>query len=474
MKLTILGAAGIRTPLVLQSIIARQNQIGLDELALMDVDGKRLELMRALCEVLVGEADIGFKVTWTQDARTAIREADYVITTFRVGGMESRVVDEQVPLRYGVLGQETTGPGGFAMALRTIPVALDYVKIVQEEAPEAWLLNFTNPAGIITEAIINVGGHQRAVGICDNPPSMWRTAAAWLGVAPTDLLVEYFGLNHLGWVRAIYQDGQDKVPGLIDFIEAHGDGSLPGLPFEPGYIRMLGMLPNEYNYFYTSTPTVVENLKHAGQSRAQQIMPFNVALYETLDRLVHEDAPASEIETAYLKYLGQRGETYMSIETGHKHEFPLDLQQKTTQMEASAEGYSGVALGVIESLRSPAGGLSILNVPNRGAIQGMRAEDVVEVTCCLGHGVIRPLAFGAVPDHALGMMKRVKEYERLTIQAAVEKSYDLALKALALHPLVPSLSVGRSILDDYCQQHRGYFPRLERSTPASQMVNGEL
>jgi 6-phospho-beta-glucosidase len=281
-----------------------------------------------------------------------------------------------------------------------------------------------------------------------------------LGVSPADLLVEYFGLNHLGWVRAIYYNGQDQVPRLIDFIEAQGEGSLPGLPFEPGYIRMLGMIPNEYNYFYTSTQKVVDNLKRAGQSRAQQIMPFNVALYEALDRLVQEDAPASEIEAAYLHYLTQRGETYMSLETGQKHTLPPEWQQKTAQMDASAEGYSGVALGVIEALCSPAGGLSILNVPNRGAIQGMRAEDVVEVTCRLGQGVIRPLAMGAVPDHALGLMVQVKEYERLTIQAAVERSYKLALQALTLHPLAPSLNVARSILDDYCRQHGAYFPRL--------------
>jgi 6-phospho-beta-glucosidase len=362
-----------------------------------------------------------------------------------------------------VLGQETTGPGGFAMALRTIPVILDYVKIVQKEAPDAWFLNFTNPAGIITEAIINVGNHQRAAGICDNPPSMWRAAAAQLGLTPADLFVEYFGINHLGWMRALHHDGQDRLPELIDFIESHNGDVLPGLPFEKGYIRMLGMIPNEYNYFYTSTTKVIENLKRAGQSRAQQVMPFNVELYENLSQLVLKGTLVKDIEAVYLNYLARRGETYMSIETGHKHEMPPGWKEKLTQIEASAEGYSGVALGVIELLRNPAGGLSILNVSNQGAIQGMSAEDVVEVTCHLGHGVIRPLVIGAIPDHALGLMKQVKEYERLTIQAAVEGSYDLALKALTLHPLVPSLSIARSILDDYCQQHGAYFPQLKHS-----------
>ncbi len=459
MKLTILGAAGVRTPLVLQSIIASQRRIGLTELALMDVDANRLALMRALCEALLDGGDAPFPIAWTQDARGALRGADYVINTFRVGGMESRVIDEQVPLRYGVLGQETTGPGGFAMALRTIPVALDYVKIVREEAPGAWLFNFTNPAGIVTEGIINCGGYERAVGICDNPSSMWRAAAQWLGVQPADLLVEYFGLNHLGWVRAIYQDGRDQLPAALDFITAHADDHLPGLPFEAGFVHSLGMIPNEYNYFYTHTDQALGNLNRAGQSRAQQIMPFNVELFETLDQLRQEGALPAALKTAYLDYLAKRHATYMSLEIGHAHPQPDESREASNALEGSAEGYSGVALGVIEALQG-SGGVAILNVPNHGAIPGMGNHDVVEVTCYVGRGVIRPLAMGAVPERALGLMKRVKEYERLTIQAATEGSYDLALKALTIHPLVPSLSTARSILNDYRQQHGAYFPAL--------------
>lgn len=460
MKLTVLGAAGIRTPLMLQSILARQPQMGLTELALMDIDANRLGLMRALCEALLEENPPAITIIWTQDARRAIQGADYVITTFRVGGMESRVIDEQVPLRYGVLGQETTGPGGFAMAMRTIPVALEYVRLVREEAPGAWFLNFTNPAGIVTEAIMNVGGYERAVGICDNPAAMWRAAAQWLGVTPDDLLVDYFGLNHLGWVRAITHRGRDRLPELIELIAARAGEPLPGLPFEPGFIRLLGLIPNEYNYFYDSTAQAVAHLQQAGQSRAQQIMPFNVELYETLDQLRQDGGNAAAMKRAYLDYLTRRHETYMSIETGHRHAANGERPDPNDPLASSAEGYSGVALGVIEALESAAGGVSILNVPNRGAIQGMGYDDVVEVTCYVGHGVIRPLAAGAIPDFALGLMKRVKEYERLTIQAAAEGSYDLALKALTVHPLVPSMRVARKILNDYCEQHGAYFPQL--------------
>lgn len=461
MKLTILGAAGVRTPLVLQSIIASSQQVGLSELSLMDVDSTRLDLIRATCEALAGGQETGFTIDWTLDARRALRGADFVITTFRVGEMESRLIDEQVPLKYGVLGQETTGPGGFAMALRTIPVALDYVKIIREEAPGAWILNFTNPAGIITEAIINVAGYRRAIGICDNPPSMWRAAAALFNDEPAEFLVEYFGLNHLGWMRAIYHKGQDRLAELIEVIEASIDTHLPGLPFEPGYIRTLGMIPNEYNYFYTNTRQVLENMKQAGQSRAKQIMPFNTELYENLDQLKKDGAPAGAFKTAYLDYLARRGETYMSIETGHTHYNSEEGKVMRNRIETSAQGYSEVALEVIKALLHPPARLSILNLPNQGAIMGMEADDVVEVTSYIGQGTVRPLAIGRIPDHALGLMKQVKEYERLTIRAAVERSHALALKALALHPLVPSLQAAQSILDDYCAQHGAYFPALK-------------
>ncbi len=175
MKLAILGAAGVRTPLVLKSIAAFRSQIGLTELALMDIDGERLDLIAALSAPLEHGNDLRFSITRTTDARAALGGADFVITTFRVGGTESRVIDERVPLNHGVLGQETTGPGGFAMAMRTIPVLFDYIQLMREVCPNAWLINFANPAGLLAEAITRVAGWRRAVGICDAFPINQKT-----------------------------------------------------------------------------------------------------------------------------------------------------------------------------------------------------------------------------------------------------------------------------------------------------------
>jgi 6-phospho-beta-glucosidase len=426
---------------------------------MMDTDAERLELMQMVCKPRLASGEAAFDVIWTTDARRAIEGADFVVLTFRVGQMASRVIDEQVPLRYGVLGQETTGPGGFAMALRTVPVLLDYIELIRELSPQAWLFNFANPSGLLTEAVTRLAGFERCVGICDDPPAMVRGAAAALGVAPQDLFPEYFGLNHLGWLRALYLRGVDQLPPMLEALRASG-ARIPGLPFEPEFIHSLGLIPSEYLFFYYYPRRSVENLLRAGQSRAQQILPFNDELYASLRRIRDEDADPSQVEEVYRRYLRQRHETYMTLETGERAADALP-SQALEAIASSAEGYSGVALDFIEALSSPRGAVLLLNVPNRGAVPGMAEDDVVEVTCFVCNGVVRPFALGAIPDHALGLMKSVKAYERLTIQAAVERSYAVALKALSIHPLVPSFETAKAILHDYVAQHGASFPPLK-------------
>lgn len=458
MKLTFIGAGGARTPLVIQSLLDRQSRVPLTQVCMMDTDAERLELMQMVCKPRLAAGEAAFDVTWTTDPRRAIEGADFVVLTFRVGQMASRVIDEQVPLHYGVLGQETTGPGGFAMALRTVPVLLKYVELIRELSPEAWLFTFANPSGLLTEAVTRAAGYERCVGICDDPPAMVRGAALALGVAPQDLFPEYFGLNHLGWLRALYLRGVDQLPAMLEALRASG-ARIPGLPFEADFIHSLGLVPSEYLFFYYYPRQSVENLLQAGQSRAQQILPFNDELYASLRRIRDEDANPLLVEDVYRRYLRQRHETYMTLETGERAAEALP-SEALEQIASSAEGYSGVALDLIEGLSSSRGAVLLLNVPNRGAVPGMAEDDVVEVTCFVRNGVVRPFALGAIPDHALGLMKSVKAYERLTIQAAIEQSYALALKALALHPLIPSFEVARAILDDYTREHGSYFPAL--------------
>ncbi len=462
MKLTFIGAGGVRTPLVIQSILAFQNRLPLDTVCMMDIDADRLELIKLACKPRLAK-DTKFNIEWTTDAKQAISGADYIVTTFREGSLESRVIDEQVPLKYGVLGQETTGPGGFAMALRTVPVILKYVEMIRKWSPNAWLLNFTNPAGILTEAITRIAGFEHAVGICDNPSAMLRAAAGFLKLSPEQLFPEYYGINHLGWMRALYLNGQDMIPEMIRAIKENGE-FLEHLPFDINEIEALGTIPNEYVYFYYYPRKSVDNLLKSGQSRAMQILPFNQELYASLKRIRDEEEDPKKIQSVYLHYLAQRHGTYMTLETGQQTQLVSerekeDVQEAAKVMDESAEGYSAVALNIIEALTSKPK-VMILNVPNKGALPGMADADVVETTVLVGNGVIRPFAMGMLPDADLGLMKSVKAYERMTIDAAVKDSYPLALKALTLHPLVPGYDVAKKILDDYLAQHGDYFPKL--------------
>jgi len=462
MKLTFIGAGGVRTPLVVQSILAFQDRLPLDTVCMMDIDPERLELMKLACKPRLANG-AKFKIEWTTDAKKAISGADFIVTTFREGSLESRVIDEQVPLKYGVLGQETTGPGGFAMALRTVPVILNYVEMIRKWAPNAWLLNFTNPAGILTEVITRVAGFEHAVGICDNPSGMLRAAAIILKAKPDEIFPEYYGINHLGWMRALYLNGRNMIPEIIDDIKNRGK-FLEHFPFDINEIEALGTIPNEYVYFYYYPRTSVENLMKSGQSRAMQILPFNQELYANLRRIRDEEEDPKKIQAVYLHYLAQRHGTYMTLETGQQtqsvSEFEKEEEQEAAEvMDESAEGYSAVALNIIEALTAKPK-VMILNVPNHGALPGMADDDVVETTVMVGNGVIRPFAMGALPDEDLGLMKSVKAYERLTIDAAVLDSYPLALKALTLHPLVPGYDIAKKILDDYLAQHGDYFPKL--------------
>jgi 6-phospho-beta-glucosidase len=281
MKLTILGAGGVRTPLMVEALLRRQKRLNLDELALMDIDSGRLEVIGGLTHSL--EAKASFKITRTTNPRAALEGADYVITTFRVGGIESRIIDERVPLALGVIGQETTGPGGFAMGMRSIPVLLRYVEQMRAVCPDAWLINFANPAGMMAEAV-HRAGWKRAVGICDGPISILRVAAAVIGKPVEEVYLDYFGLNHLGWVRSVIHDTFDYLPQILGMIATAG--SIPGLPFDPVLIQTLGMVPNEYLYYYYNDRQAVHNILAGEETRGEQITRLNKDLFARLTGLL--------------------------------------------------------------------------------------------------------------------------------------------------------------------------------------------
>jgi 6-phospho-beta-glucosidase len=455
MKITILGAAGVRTPLIVKAMLRRQKQLGLKELALMDIDGDHLEIIGSLTRPLESKADIQFKITRTTDAINALQGADFVISTFRVGGIQSRVIDERVALEHGLLGQETTGPGGFALGMRSIPVLLKYIEQMRDLCPEAWLINFANPSGMLTEAAIHCGGWQKTVGICDGPASIQKVAAAIIKAVEEEIHLGYFGLNHLGWVRSILYQQKDILHQFIEMINvANG---IPGLPFDPQLITWLGMIPNEYLYFYYSSRQAVQNILKAGHSRGEIIAALNMELFTSLRKLM-DNEDLEGMQKLYENFLTRRMQSLMVNETGMQ---PNLGQFKPGLLKSlESEGYAGVALNLIESLVGSGMREMILNIPNQGSVNGMSERDVVEIPARVSKDSIQPLNVGEIPDHCLGLMKQVKQYERLTIAAAVQGSYTKALLALTIHPLVSDFSLAKTILDEYIQRHGVFFPAL--------------
>jgi 6-phospho-beta-glucosidase len=285
---------------------------------------------------------------------------------------------------------------------------------------------------------------------------MQAAISAILGAKPDDVYLDYFGLNHLGWIKRIIYQNQDRLPEMIILIKSLG--GVPGLPFDADLVVKLGMIPNEYLYYYYYNTQAVTNIFHSNECRGEQVARQNLKLFADLkEKFIINDFAG--MQASYQSYLDMRGSTYMVKETGKPHDFSI-LDPKITK-SISDEGYAGVALNLIEALVGDSPKVQILNVSNTGALSDMDEHDVVEIPALVSHDHIQPMVTNDIPQHCLGLIQQVKHYEHLTIEAAVEKSYQKALLALTLHPLVHDFTVGKSILDEYITQHNGYFPFLQ-------------
>jgi 6-phospho-beta-glucosidase len=452
MKLVMLGS-GVRAPYVLRGLAADQDDLGLDDVVLHDTDPERMELMAALGAHLCREWGARFTVRGEPDVREALTGARFVFSAIRPGQEAARVVDEEVPLRHGVLGQETTGPGGFAMALRTIPAMLDYARLIEEVAPDALLVNFTNPVGIVMQALCD-HANVRAVGICDGPVSMQRSVADFLGLPREHVHADYFGLNHCGWIHRVLVDGHDRLPELLERFEELQKADDQWALFDAELVRSIGMLPMEYLYFYYYRDRAVAHIRESGGSRARQLLELNRTLWPEL-RLRIDAGDLRGARTAWEHAMGERDATYFARERGD------EIVEEPEPGDAfEGEGYEAVATAVMSAAVQRRKVPLILNVPNQGAIGGLRDDDVVEVTCLADEHGARPLGQGEMPGSALALVSQVKLYERLTVTAAVDGSYDAALEALLTHPLVASYPAATAILDDYVEELSGSLPPL--------------
>jgi 6-phospho-beta-glucosidase len=446
MKLTVLGGGGARIPALVRAALGAT----IDRIDLFEPDALRRESIGRLSAELAAELGYPDAVGVTADAEAALAGADYVFSAIRVGGDAARVVDEQVALERGLVGQETTGPGGCAMALRTIPVALRYCALIAKLAPDATLVNFTNPAGIITQAISS-GSGIRAVGVCDTPSMTLNTLARFLGVSPSRLTFCYSGLNHLGWISSVSVDGTERIEELVARYDELRAYDHMFAAFDPALVRRLGCIPTEYLYYFYEPAGYVASVARAGRSRGADVRAFNERLIAGV-RKGFAAGGFADAWNAYCEVMTERHETYMRLDIGGSTEAAARTEA-ATPAEDEVGGYERVALSVINGLSGTAPARVIVNTRNGSTHSFLDPSDVVEVPALADAQGVTPLAAQPAPASVRGLIEQVKEYERAIVEAAVTGDAGLAAIALSLHPLVPGLTVARDLIAAYRERH---------------------
>ena len=440
MKITVIGGGSSYTPELIEGLIRNHKDLPVSELWLVDVENDearfKVRVIADLTRRMFRKAGLEVTVTPTTDRRAAIEGAAYVVSQFRVGGLAARARDERLPLKYGVIGQETTGPGGFAKALRTIPVILDVCRDIRELAPDAWLINFTNPSGIITEAVVKHGGGVRVVGLCNVPIGMLRGAARFANVDPSRVRMDFCGLNHLTWARRIYLDGQDITAFAVAELAAAAEAGLlpPDFAFSARWLKALGMLPCPYLRYYYETERMLEEERRAAAEGGE----------------------------------GTRAEVVQGVERVlfQKYQDP-DLAEKPDELSKRGGAYySEVAVNLMTAIQTDRRDVHVVNVRNGGAIADLPDDVVVEVPAVVGRDGPRPLAIGHLDPKIRGLIQLVKAYEELTVRAGALGDRDAALAALATHPLVPDERVAEKLLDDILAVNREYLPQFNSGGPS--------
>jgi 6-phospho-beta-glucosidase len=411
-RLAVIGAGSTYTPELVSGLSREQDRLDVTELALHDIDPERLEVVGGMARRMLERQGYGGELTLTGDLDRALDGAEFVLVQIRVGGQEARLSDETVPLTCGCIGQETTGAGGFAKAMRTVPVVLAIAERARERAASgAWIVDFTNPVGIVTRALLDAG--HRAVGLCNVAIGFQRSFARRLEVEPERIVVDQVGLNHLTWVRAVWLEGRDVLPELL---AAHGDelADEAGLPRR--LLDQLGAIPSYYlHYFYAHDAVLAQQLE--GEPRATVVARIE---RELLD--LYRD-PAVVEKPALLE---RRGGAF----------------------------YSEAAIGLVASLRSGDDGVHVVDVRNGGTIDGLAGDDVVEVPAKVGTAGPIPLPQPSLAPELLGLVQHVAAYERLTARAAVTRDPVVARKALLAHPLIGQVELVDELLERLLVQGR--------------------
>jgi 6-phospho-beta-glucosidase len=416
MKISIIGGAGVRVPLLVGGLA--RSDMRISDIALFDVDKSRQEVIAQLAQQMAP----GLRISSEHSAESAIDGSAFVITSIRVGGAAQRAKDEATALAHDVIGQETVGPVGFAMAVRTIPAMVEYGRLVSRLAPRAWLINFSNPVSIITQTV-----HQetdaRLIGICDTPMEMFEDAAHALGLPATVCSYDYFGLNHLGWLRDVLFEGEGQLHRIWND-DARLMSAYRSPLFEPERLRKLKLLPTEYLYYYYRPEVALANIKKSGSSRGQFVARLTEEFFDDLKT----SSPQALVDK-YQQYLAARDGAYMSLETGA-------TTPRIKPDWAELSGYDKIALMTMRAIVHNQGAIIPLDVANHGTLPFLDNDDIVEVPCRVDKDGPRPQIVGPIPDHPRELIETVKTYERATVKGALSGDRGELIDALALNPLV--------------------------------------
>lgn len=426
MKIVVIGGGSTYTPELVNGLLERSASLPVTELWLVDIDAQRLEVVGGFARRMAEARRSPFPVHLATGRQEALRDAAFVLTQLRVGGMAARREDEYLGKRWDLVGQETTGIGGLAKALRTIPVLLDITRDMQRLCPRAWLVNFTNPSGLVTEALQRYVPETRSVGLCNNPINLQMEIAGWLKVDPARVYLHYLGLNHLSWLTGATVNGEDVWPQVFSrYLQELRQVENPTVP--PYLAELLQAIPSSYLRYFYRTRSVLQAQESMARSRAEEVMEVE------RDLLARYGDPNLSTPPPELK---KRGGAY----------------------------YSTAAAQLIESLHNDTGDIHVVNTRHNGAAPGWPEDWVAELPCRVGAAGIEPLAAGPLPLLAEGLLRAVKSYELLAAEAAVSGDRGAVLQALVAHPLGPDADQAQAVLDDLLQRNAAWLPQFRQGS----------
>lgn len=431
-KIATIGGGSSYTPELMEGFIKRYEELPIREIWLVDIEAgkEKLAIVGAMAQRMWDASPYDVKIHMTLDREEALKDSDFVTTQFRVGLLNARIKDERIPAYYGMIGQETNGPGGMFKAFRTVPIILEIVEDMKRLCPNAWLINFANPSGMVTEAVVRYGKWDRVIGLCNVPVMATMIEPALIGKEPDELIYKFAGLNHFHWHKVTDSHGNDVTMDIIDKMYQEDNGlpkNIFDVPFYREQLEQMRMIPCGYHRYYYRQE---EMLKHALEeyqtvgTRAQQVKQTEAELFEL----------------------------YKDPELDHK---PEQLQQR------GGAYYSDAACETIASIYANKNTQIVVSTKNEGAVPDLPADCVVEVTAYVGGQGARNVAFGELPTAEKGWLQVMKTMELLTIEAAVTGDYNTALQAFTINPLVPSGETAKRVMDELFIAHKAYLPNFK-------------